>query len=143
LGKTSAIDILDDVIYTTILDCSTREFLFRVDHVKVADQSSEVVNVFTVHSKAQSMRTLVLPPWDTLNNTADDIFHNDVFRWLERKGVGWSMIDVKSEGRSFVNCITTALFPLTSPMIEAICDEHNSRGPPDFSFFFCVYASSY
>jgi len=48
MGKTTASsDLLDDVIYTTILDCSTMEFLFHVDPVKVAtDQPSEVVNAF-------------------------------------------------------------------------------------------------
>ena len=85
------------MVYTIILDCSTREFLLHVDPVKVVDQPSEAANTLIVLRKAQSLKTLVLPPpRDTLNMTANDILHNDVHLWLEHKGVGWSMIDVKS-----------------------------------------------
>jgi len=88
------------VVYSTILDCSTGEFMFHVGHVKVVDQPSEAVNAFTVLRKAQTLKTLVLPPSrDTMNMTVDDILHNDVRLWLERKGVEWSMIDVKSQGQ--------------------------------------------
>ena len=51
LGKTNATYLLDAVVYTTIVDCSTKEFMFHVDHVKVVDQPGEVVNVSTVFRK--------------------------------------------------------------------------------------------
>jgi len=97
LGKTNATNLRDGVVYTIILYCSTMDFLFHVDLVKVVVQPCEVTHAFTVLRKTHFLRTLVLPPpRDTVNTTANDILHNDVRLRLERKGVGWSMIDVKS-----------------------------------------------
>ena len=47
LGKTNATDLVDDLVYETMTDCSTREFLFHVVPVNVVDIESEVVNAFT------------------------------------------------------------------------------------------------
>jgi hypothetical protein len=134
LGKTNATDLVDDLVYETMTDCSTREFLFHVVPVNVVDIESEVVNAFTVLRKAQSPDGILLPPpRATLDMTADDELYNHVLSWLQRKGVGWSMINVASNGRDFVNCITAALFPLTSSMMEAMSEPHNAGGPPYFS----------
>ena len=68
LGKTNATDLVDDLVYETMTDCSTREFLFHVVPVKVVDIESEVVNAFTALRKAQSAeRILLLPPRATLD----------------------------------------------------------------------------
>jgi hypothetical protein len=62
LGKTNAPDLIDELVYETITDCSTREFLFHVVPVKVIEVEGEVVNSFTVLRKAQSVNALLLPP---------------------------------------------------------------------------------
>ncbi len=130
LGKTNASDLIDEIVYETITACSTREFVFHVDRVKVVEVEGEVVNAFTVLRKAQSVNAPLLPPSQaTMDMTTDDVLYNKVLSWLERKGVGWSMVNVASRGREFVNSITTALFPLTSSMMEAMSDKHNARGP--------------
>ena len=62
LGKTNASYLIDELVYETITDCSTREFLFHVVPVKVIEVEGEVVNSFTVLRKAQSVNALLLPP---------------------------------------------------------------------------------
>ncbi len=78
--------------------------------------------------------TIVLPPpRNTLDNTADDILHNDILLWLERKGVGWARSEVNTKGKEFVDSITAAIFPLSSKMFEAMSDSHNAGIiPPSF-----------
>ena len=61
LGKTNASDLIDEPIYETITDCSTTEFLFRVDHVKVVEVEGDVVNAFNVLRKAHSANAIFLP----------------------------------------------------------------------------------
>jgi hypothetical protein len=52
--------------------------------------------------------------------------HNDIIFWLERKGVGWSRAEEKTKEKDFLNNITTAFFPLTSAMFDAMRDKHNA-----------------
>ena len=98
--------------------------MFHVDHVKVVEVEGEVVNAFTVLGKAQSVNALLLPPpRATMDMNANDILYDNVLSWLERKGVGWSLFNGASHhGQECVNSITTALFPLTSYMREAMSD---------------------
>ena len=73
----------------------------------------EVLNTFSILRATQSLVVIVFPPaGETLNNTVDDTLHNDILSWLERKGVGWTRAEVHTNGKDFVNSITTALFPL-------------------------------
>jgi hypothetical protein len=73
--------LVDDLVYETMTDCSTREFLFHVVPVKVVDIESEVVDAFTSLRKAQSADGILLPPpRATLDMTDDDELYNHVLR---------------------------------------------------------------
>jgi hypothetical protein len=126
LGRTCATDLLDEGVYEIMHDCSTREFIFHVSPVEVREGDPEVVNAFSILRNAQTLGTELPPPRVTRDNTADDNLHNDVLRWLEQKGVGFTRADVQTIGKDFVNSITTALFPLTSGIFDAMSDPHNA-----------------
>jgi len=79
LGRTYATNLLDKSVYEIMNDCSTREFIFVVKPVEIPEGNVEVVNVFTVLKAAQCRTTIVIsPPRNTLDNTVDDILHNDI-----------------------------------------------------------------
>ncbi len=49
---------------------------------------------------AQCQTTIMIPPpRNTLDYTSDDILHNDILLWLERKGVGWARSEVHTKGK--------------------------------------------
>ena len=78
LGRTCVSDSLDEGVYETMNDCSTREFIFNVSHVEVREGG-----------------TTVPPPRVTKDNTAGDNLHNGLLRLLEQKGVGWTRAEVQ------------------------------------------------
>ena len=106
-------------------DCSTRELIFHVSLVEVREGDPEVVYSFSILRAAQTLGTIVPPPRVTKDNTVDDNLHNDIRRWLEEKGVGWTRAEVQTIRKDFVNSITTALCPLTSCIFDAMSDPHN------------------
>jgi len=127
LGRTCVTILLDENTYVTMRDCSSREFYFDVKLIKIPEGHREVVNAFDLLRAAQSLDAIFLPPpRTTRNNTADDCLHNDILIWLERKGVGWSRVDVKDHGENFLDNITTALFPLMTSMFVAMSEKHNA-----------------
>ena len=128
-------------MYETMNDCSTREFIFVVKPFEIPEGHVEVVNAFTVLRAAQCHTggIMIPPPRNTLDNTCDDILHNDILLWLERKGVGWARSEVNTKGKEFVDSITAALFPLSSKMFEAMSDSHNAGiNPPFLSVFIFI-----
>ena len=95
--------------------------------IEILEGHGEVVNAFDLLRVAQSLDAISLPPpRTTRNNTSGDYLHNDILIWLERKGVGWSRVDVKDHGKNFLDSITTSLFPLTNSMFVAMSDKHNA-----------------
>ena len=126
LGRTCATDLLDEGVYKTMHDCNTREFILHASPVEAREGDPKVVNAFSILRAAQTLGTIVPPPRVTKDNTADDNLHNDILRWLEQKGVGWTRAEVHTIGKDFVNSITTALFPFTSGFFDAMSDPHNT-----------------
>ncbi len=85
--------MLDEGTYETMNDCPTRDFQFHVKPVEIPEGQREEVNAFDVLRAAQTHDIIELPPpRNTRDNTAGDILHNDILFWLERKGVGWSIV---------------------------------------------------
>ncbi len=83
---------------------------------------------------------MIPPPRNTLDNTSDDILHNDILLWLERKGVGLARSEVPTKRKEFVDRTTAAFFPLTSKMFEAMNDSYNaSINSPFLSVFFKLF----
>ena len=77
--------MIDELVYETITDCSTREFLFHVVHVKVVEVEGEVVSAFTVLRKAKSVNALLLPPpRATMDMIADDVLYNNERPYMVR-----------------------------------------------------------
>jgi hypothetical protein len=48
LGRSDAIDVLDEGTYETMDDCSTRDFPFHVKPIEIPEEQREVVNAFDV-----------------------------------------------------------------------------------------------
>ena len=94
LGRTCATNLLDEGLYETMNECSTREFILYVSPFEVRERDPEVVNAFSILKVAQTLGTIVPPPRVTKDNRNDDNLYNDILCWLEQKGVGWSRAEV-------------------------------------------------
>jgi hypothetical protein len=128
--KINANRMLDEEVYVVMEDVPTRQFDFVVKQAEVAVADAHgppVVNAFDVLRVASSRVHLLLPPpRATHDNTADDKLFNDFRGWLEENGVGWPRNEVGTQGRQFLNRITTAFFSLTSNMFSQMSDKGNA-----------------
>ncbi len=139
--KINANRMLDEEVYVVMEDVPTRQFDFVVKQAKVADVDAPgpPVNAFDVLRLASSRVHLLLPPpRATHDNTADDKLFNDFRGWLEENGVGWPRNEVGTQGRQFLNRITTAFFSLTSNMFSQMSDKSNAG---TFSILCLLFAS--
>ena len=124
--KITATRLLDDEVYDVMMDVPTRQFDFIVKVNESVASREGTTNAFQVLFAASRNYVELPPPRNTEDNTADDILHNDILLWLKESEVGWSRDEVNTLGRDFVNMITSAMFPITSSMMCAMSDRHNS-----------------
>jgi hypothetical protein len=129
--KINASRMMDEEVYIVLRDVPTRQIDFMVKPVENIDAGSIVVNAFDVLRGATSRDRVLLPSRrDTLDNTTDDVLHNDIITWLEKNESGWPRDEANELGRDFVNRLTAAFFPLTSAMFSAMSDVNNAGMNP-------------
>jgi hypothetical protein len=135
--KINANKIMDEEVYIVLRDVPTRQIDFMVKPVENIAASGIVVNAFDVLRGAKSRDRVLLPMRRaTLDNTTDDVLHNDIITWLEKNESGWPRDEANELGRDFVNRLTAAFFPLTNAMFSAMSDVHNAGINPRSSILF-------
>ena len=100
--------------FIVLQDVPTRQFDFYVEPATPTECPPPTMNAFQVLAAGASREPIHMvlpPPRQTIDNTADDIVHNDILAWFKTSQVGWPRNQVETLGRDFVNKITSDYFP--------------------------------
>jgi hypothetical protein len=88
-GKKTAVTInaskvMGEEVYIVLRDVPTRQIDFMVKPKENIDAGGIVVNAFDILLRGATSRDRVLLPMRraTLDNTSDDVSHNDIITWL-------------------------------------------------------------